>query len=542
MARRTPLAARVRREVRAEQRGQEREVGPAEEAARSSLIEFTRQTHHDYRVNWHHELIAEKLEGFARHEIPRLIITTPNRMGKSELASRRLPAWLLGRYPNRRILQGGHTDGAVKRFSSEVQEIITSPRYKEIFPGTRIKEAGQKFDRGKAPKRTDGEWHLWGRRGRYYAAGVSSTGHGIGANYIVIDDPHKTREKAYSQSERDKVWSWYTGDVYTRQNTPCAIVIIATRWHKDDLIGRLLRLADDNPKADQWEVLDLPFKAKKTVHRLDPRDPGEWLWPRKEKRENEYEPARGEEPPEGLPDGETAEVVDIADLRARAKRKYEAHFANDPEEASAILQCSPKVEGGNTFKTAWFGADQRWQSVPDRAGDWLQVWDLRGGGKSSASSYAVGQLWYRPYFRPGIAYLVDQKRGKWSPSETLDIVRDAYHDPVWGRATLKLVEAKADGIATLDMLEGEVPGLDGYKPRGRSKLDRWRAVTPYWRAGNILIPDPAEHPWVHKFIEEHTSVPTAENDDQVDASTIAVETLFITHPVRKERDTDIGLA
>lgn len=265
--------------------------------ARDSLIAFTQWTYSQYRPARHHRLIADKLEAVARGEIDRLMIFMPPRHGKSELASVRFPAWYLGRYPNNSIIAASYNSDLASDFGRQVRNIVGSPEYHALY-ATRLAEDSKAADR----------WHTR-EGGSYVSAGVGTGVTGRGAHILLIDDPFKDREEADSERYRDRVWGWYTSVAYTRlestiapdtsernqivnvpakygmssfvpselipENPPKisaqnsgAVVIINTRWHEDDLTGRLL--AEEKRGGDKWEVLDLPAQ----------RD-GEALWPEK---------------------------------------------------------------------------------------------------------------------------------------------------------------------------------------------------------------------------------------------------------------------
>lgn len=227
----------------------------ARRKAKESLIDFTKYTNDLYRPAPHHELIAKKLEQVANGEITRLIICMPPRHGKSELASRRFPAWYLGRYPSEQIIAASYNSDLANDFGREVRNIVNSPDYKNVFDVELSQDS-------KAANR----WHT-NKQGMYVAAGVGTAVTGRGANILLIDDPFKDRQDADSEIQRQRVWDWYTSTAYTRLMQKGAIVVINTRWHDDDLTGRLLAAQQNG--GDKWEVLSL-----KAIN-----DNGEALWP-----------------------------------------------------------------------------------------------------------------------------------------------------------------------------------------------------------------------------------------------------------------------
>lgn len=294
--------------------------------AQETLIGFTRYTKPDYRPAGHHKLIADALERVERGECKRLMIFMPPRHGKSELASRRFPAWFLGRNPDRSIIAASYGSDLADDFGREVRDIFASRLFSNVFD---VRLAAN----SKAASR----WHTSGRGG-YVAAGVGTAVTGRGAHVLLIDDPFKDRQDADSEVVRERVWRWYTSTAYTRLEGDVsaailedddlwsdflneidageaepfegAIVLIQTRWNEDDLGGRLLVAQEKG--GDQWEVLDLPAISEN----------GDALWPEK--------------------------------FSAERLRRIQA--AIGPRDWSALYQQRPSPDEGTFFQRAWFGA------------------------------------------------------------------------------------------------------------------------------------------------------------------------------------------
>ncbi len=212
--------------------------------ARSGLLDFTAYTNSAYAAAPHHGLIADKLEAVARGEIRRLMICMPPRHGKSELASRRFPAWFLGRAPDKQVIAASYNSDLANDFGRDVRNIVASPEFQNLFPVQLAPDS-------KAANR----WHT-NAGGMYVAAGVGTAITGRGADILLIDDPFKDRKEADSEIQRKTVWDWYTSTAYTRLMPGGAVVVINTRWHDDDLSGRLLHEQENG--GDKWEVLSLP--------------------------------------------------------------------------------------------------------------------------------------------------------------------------------------------------------------------------------------------------------------------------------------------
>ena len=222
------------------------------------LIAFTEYTLPQYETAPHHRLIAHKLQQVESGEISRLAIFVPPRHGKSELASRRFPAWYLGRHPERQLITASYNADLASDFGRDVRNIVGSADFGHVF-GITLAPDSQAANR----------WHT-DKGGAYVAAGVGTAITGRGTHILLIDDPVKDRADADSELVRKATWDWYRSTAYTRLMPGGAVILIQTRWHEDDLAGRLL-------DSGEWEVLSLPALAEGD----DPlnRQVGEALWP-----------------------------------------------------------------------------------------------------------------------------------------------------------------------------------------------------------------------------------------------------------------------
>lgn len=226
------------------------------ELSRRTLLTFTTFTRPDYEINWHHRVVANALDRVLAGACRRLMIFEPPQNGKSEQVSRRFPAYALGKNPNLRIIACSYGDSLAQDMSRDVQRIIDSPEYHVLFPNVRLAESRD------VEKRTQGQFDVVGGTGYYIATGIMGSMTGKSSDIGIVDDPCKNREEAESEVYRDKVWEQYRSAFATRQfGSEGSIIVCMTRWHTDDLAGRLLSLAQENPDADQWEVLN--FQAIK---------------------------------------------------------------------------------------------------------------------------------------------------------------------------------------------------------------------------------------------------------------------------------------
>lgn len=252
-------------------------------AARSSLLAFTKYTMASFQACWYHEVICRYLDRFVAGDIKRLMIFMPPRHGKSELVSRRLPAFILGKDPDASIIACTHTATLASDLNRDIQRCMDSDEYARLFPATRLFGKNIRTVADGTWLRNSDQFEVVGRRGVYRSAGIGQAIAGKGFDYGILDDLHASRESAESEAGRRAVLDFWNSDFYTRRATDAAgIVLCLTRWHMDDLAGHLLKQARENPSLPQWTVLRFPALAE-DVDR-DPeeiRKPGEALWPEK---------------------------------------------------------------------------------------------------------------------------------------------------------------------------------------------------------------------------------------------------------------------
>lgn len=421
--------------------------------------------------NWewaHLRAIDAILDRVTSGEIRFVIIELPTRIGKTEKVAIRYPAMRLEMDPALPVIVAAYNDSFAKRLSRKIRRVVRG----------RLKLSDEK--KGADDWETDA------------GGGVRAAGAGVGiaglpAGLIVVDDPTKSAADAYSEAHRNRVWDWFTEDVYVRLEPNGAMIVMMARRHEDDLVGRILASED----AADWTVLRLPALAEA-------------------------------DDPLGRTEGE-AICPDRFDEAAYAKMRRmigEASF-------NALQQQRPAPASGLIFQSDWF----RYYTTADHPiiengfavpmlppGGWtsqLQSWDMSFKDKAS-SDFVAGHVWKR---RGANCYLVARVHDRLNFPATIKAVRDmtSAHPGV----SLKLVEDKANGPAVISTLESEISGLVGVEPEG-DKVARANAVTPMWEAGNVWLPHPAIAPWVTAFVLEHLQFPLGAHDDDVDAGTQAL--------------------
>lgn len=469
-------------------------------ARAGNLLAYTKLTFPAYEINWHHRVTAQYLNKFIRREIRRLIIMEPPRYGKTELTSRRLPALIHGVYSDDEILAASYNSDLASDNTIDVQRIMDTAPHRMIFPNSQITPEGtiSKYARNSnehelLPYKDMGTGELLRPAGSYRSAGVGGSFTGRGGKWILIDDPIKNREAADSQTFRDQLWDFWTSTLRTRLEGEGSVLLTLTRWHNDDLAGRLLALAKSNPDADQWVTLILPAIKEHNDDDYDPREIGEALWPNK---------------------------FSLASLLA-------TKASIGSRDWSSLYRQTPNSEGGNIIQSSWikYYGGRNQPPRPRRFDQLIQSWDFATKDKQK-SDYAVGQVWGRVAAN---YYLLAQVRGRWPfPTACKEVVKLSREFPNSGK---KLVEAKANGPAVIQTLKSTIPGLVEVEPSG-DKVARLNAVAPFYESGNVWYPDPEIAPWIVDHVSELCDFPRVVNDDQVDTASQALNFLRSATPLQ----------
>lgn len=399
------------------------------------------------------QLIDQHLTQAATTPSARLIVTMPPQEGKSTRVARDFPIWWLTRRPLSRIVLASYGDDLAQRNGRAIRNAIRANP-----------QLGLQLAHGNTSVK---DWRLSNGIGGVRSVGIGAGITGHAADLIIIDDPIKSQAEADSATYRQNVWDWWQAEASTRLSTGAPVVLVLTRWHQDDLAGRLIA------SGQGWRVLNIPAQAENG----DPlgRQPGEYL--------------------------QSAQGRTLEDWE---RRKAEA----GSRRWNALYQGRPAPAEGGMFKREWW---KTWYDQPPLTQVFMS-WDMAFKG-TNTSDFVVGQVWA---LDGANAYLLDQARGRWTFTETLAQFRLLCER--WPMATAKLVEDKANGTAVIDMLRREIPGIIPVEPQG-GKEARAAAVSPLVEAGNVYLPDTR---WAQDLIEEAATFPNSPNDDQVDALTQAL--------------------
>ena len=395
----------------------------------------------------------------------RLVIIMPPRHGKSELASIRFPAWYLGRNPDKRIIMASYADSLASTFGRQIRDLIQDERFQRVFEATMSKVSS-----------AADHWNIAGRRGGLIAAGVGSGITGHGADLLIVDDPVKDASEADSPTVRENKWQWYTRTAYTRLQPRGAIVLIGTRWHEDDMIGRAL-----GQEGENWTVLHLPAIAPQ----------GTALWP------DRYSVSA------------LLQIKGTIGLRAW----------------ESLYQGRPVPEAGGIFERGWFDV----QDVAPVGGREVRFWDTAATAASFRGDpdYTVGVK--MRMLDDNRAWVINVIRVQEGPAGVDAMIKNVAHQDGRHCAVRWEREGGASGVRDTQHLAAILVGYDagGIIPQG-DKVLRSKPFAAQARAGNVSL---VAGLWVGPYLDEMTAFPYVGHDDQVDATSGAFN--FLASSIRK---------
>lgn len=431
------------------------------EKAQKSFMAFVHEMWPGFIHGRHHALMAKKFEEIAEGKLKRLIINMPPRHTKSEFASNMLPAWFLGKYPDKKVIQTSNTADLAVGFGRKVRNLVDSEQYAKIFPNVALR----------ADSKAAGRWAT-NHNGDYFAIGVGGTVTGKGADLLIIDDPHSEQEARLAQGDPtvfDNVYEWYTSGPRQRLQPGGAIIIVMTRWSDKDLTGRVLK--SDNT---DWELIELPAIMPS----------GNPLWP---------------------------EFWSLTELEALKEEL-------PPYKWNAQYQQKPTGEEGAIVKRDWW---KRWEgNRPPRCEYVIQSWDT-AFTKSQRADYSACTTWgvfYKDEDENDVnIILLDAFKEKMEFPELKQKAKEMYDE--WEPDSC-IIEAKAAGAPLIHELRRMGVYVQDYTPsRGNDKFVRLNSVTDLFSSGKVWAP---ETRWADEVIEEMARFPNAEHDDLVDSSVQAL--------------------
>ena len=435
------------------------------ENAQADFIKFAHEMWPGFIDGRHHKTMARKFQEIAEGKIKRLIINMPPRHTKSEFASYLLPAWFLGKFPNKKIIQCSNTAELAVGFGRKVRNLVDSEAYAHVFPNVSLR----------SDSKAAGRWSTNGN-GEYFAIGVGGTVTGKGADLLIIDDPHSEQEAAIAATNPevyDKVYEWYSSGPRQRLQPGGAIVLVMTRWSKRDLTGRIIQSSIERD-GETWEVIDFPAIMPS----------GNPLWPEFWSIE-ELEALRNELP---LP-------------------KWQAQY-----------QQQPTSEAGAIVKREWWKV---WEGdSPPHCEYVIQSWDT-AFLKSERADYSACTTWGVFYKdeNPNDAHIIllDAMKRRMEFPELKETALRMYREY---EPDAFIVEAKASGAPLIfELRRMGIPVQEFTPSRGNDKIARINSVSDLFASGKVWAPATR---WAEEVVEEMAEFPSGEHDDLVDSSTQAL--------------------
>ncbi len=437
------------------------------EKAQKSFMSFVKAMWPNFILGRHHAVMAKKFEEIAEGKIKRLIINMPPRHTKSEFASYLLPAWFLGKYPGKKIIQTSNTAELAVGFGRKVRNLVDGETYAKVFPNVALRH----------DSKAAGRWST-NANGEYFAIGVGGTVTGKGADLLIIDDPHSEQEAALAASDPgiyDKVYEWYSSGPRQRLQPGGSIVIVMTRWGKRDLTGQVLK-ASAQRGGDEWEVIEFPALLPS----------GKPLWP---------------------------EFWSLKELSALKEElplpKWQAQYQQDPtSEQSAIV------------KREWW---QVWEKDDPPPVDMIiQSWDT-AFEKNNRADYSACTTW-------GVFYHPDDTGQDQANLILLNAFRDRLEFPELKKRVLEqykewspdglIIEKKASGAPLIYELRAMGIPVQEFTPtKGNDKITRLNAVSDLFASSRIWVPNTN---WAEEVVEEVASFPSGDHDDYVDSVSLAL--------------------
>lgn len=404
---------------------------------------------------------------------PILILQAPPQHGKSEIVSRKLPAYILGCFPDWRVGAASYSDELANAMAQDVRRNLADDRHRKLFP--------QPAEKRRYDVNRTGEFTAPGGAGGYLGVGVGAGLTGRPVDIGIIDDPVKNEKEALSPTVKEGHWNWYQTVFTTRLSENSGQIIMATSWAEDDLPARICKHFNGDPRLTvlRFPAINLPGEVG-------------------------YNP--------NLPQGPLVPELKSLAFLQEVKSLFSDYWW------AAMYQQSPRALGGNVFKESGL----RYYFPKDLPAKFDKVvGSLDATFKDTdGTDFVVIQVWGKVGAN---SYLLAQSRARMSFTKTVaEVVKTKANHP---RIRQFYIEDKANGPAVIDTLKGMMSGLVPIEPDG-SKLARAHAVTHVWEAGNVWLPHPDIAPWVKDLVGELTAFPAAANDDQVDAMTQALRQLY----------------
>lgn len=440
------------------------------ELARRNYLDYFEYTN-NVKALRHQQYIAPYLQKIAEGKQHYLIVELPPQHGKSTVITETFPSFYLGKNPDHQAMSVSYSEDLFKKFGRKNRDKFRL--YSSELFGHDISSSTASVS----------DWGIQNHEGNLYSTSIFGGATGRGSDLLIIDDPYKNRAEAESKTIRDKIYAEWQDTFYSRLSANGSVILIMTRWHEDDLAGRLLR-----EQTLPWKEIKIPAIAEEND--LLGRQEGEALAP---------------------------EIGKDEEWAQRTKEVSGSRTWN------ALYQQRPVPAGGNIFKRSWvkyYVPDIATRNnlkltsdvaiMPEKFQKQVQSWDCAFKDKDT-SDFVAGQVWGK---NKADFYLLDRHHERMGIVATINAIKTMTSK--WPLAHAKLIEDKANGSAVIEMLRKQISGIIPINPEG-GKEARAQAVAPFWEAGNVYLPHPLWRSWVDDFITELESFPNAPHDDDVDS-------------------------
>ena len=449
--------------------------------ARSDLLSFVEYTYPNWVSGDHHRVICDALHRIEKGELKRLMLFMPPRHSKTEIVTRRFPAWLLGHHPDWQIICSSHTTDFARDTGADVLGVMEDELYGNVFPDVKLREDAK----------AAGRWRTTAG-GIYIAAGVGSTITGRGAHVAIIDDPVKGRNEAESPRMREVAWRWYLGDLYQRLMPGGAIIVVMTRWHEDDLAARAL-------KSDDWEVIEMP--AIENEHSENEIALWPEQWPLDVLREKRSVFAKGSR---------------LREWRAQYQQK-------------------PTADEGTYIQRAWY--NERYDTLPERAHKYLwsdfAVTEAREGSDPDFTEHGVFALPPDDILRPIDWYSGQVTADVWI-EEALDLIKK--HEPLCWFAEAGVIRRALEPLIRKRMKERKIYCRIEFIPSVKDKAIRGRAFQARSAMGKVRF---GRQEWAEEIIEQCVGFPGVRYDDKFDVMAGMCGVIDQAHPAIARSDDTV---
>jgi predicted phage terminase large subunit-like protein len=445
----------------------------ANTAAYNDLIAFCKLMMPSFVVGRHHRILAAMLMAIERGDKDRICVNIPPRHGKSQLVSIFFPAWYLGRNPDKKVMMVSHTTDLAVDFGRKVRNLIAADEYRAIFPTVKLAQ----------DSKSAGRWNT-NVGGEYYACGIGSALAGRGADLLLIDDPHSEQDVINGNFEVfEKAYEWFTFGARTRLMPGGSVAIIQTRWHLDDLTGRVTRDMAKNDLSDQYEVVEFP-----AILEVEDPDTGKIvqkpLWPEWFNME--------------------------ALLRTKASMPV--------FQWNSQYQQQPTTEEAALIKREWWN---EWTADKPPSCEYIIMSLDAAAEKHNRADFTALTTWGVFLNEDTNAYniiLLNSIKERMEFPELKQLAMEEYRD--WEPDSF-IVEKKSSGVALYQEMRRMGLPVSEYTPHRGSgdKLARLNAVSDIVASGLCWVPQTR---WAEEVVEEIAGFPFMSHDDLVDSTVMAL--------------------